>query len=189
MAYKQSPGRSPFLKTGRDIPLNFLSPLHKEEKKDPALESLYSSSIPVGEEAVDKLISEKEGNITRKDLGGEHFGKYNVKTDSTIAANIARAHPVTTNRNFEEGRDLSMHKLNDLFTQASHETGSGQGVKGSTSKKIAAAYKKTSNIDLGTDKANAEGGTTEIFNTLPSYFNTNTKSQPGGYLSIFGTRR
>ena len=25
MAYKQTPGRSPFPKTGRDIPLNFLS--------------------------------------------------------------------------------------------------------------------------------------------------------------------
>jgi len=32
MAYKQTPGRSPFQKTGRDIPLNFLSPLHKEKK-------------------------------------------------------------------------------------------------------------------------------------------------------------
>ena len=30
MAYKQSPGRSPFLKTGRDIPLNMTSPLHQE---------------------------------------------------------------------------------------------------------------------------------------------------------------
>ena len=28
MAYKQTPGRSPFLKTGRDIPLNMISPLH-----------------------------------------------------------------------------------------------------------------------------------------------------------------
>lgn len=45
MAYKQSPGRSPFQKTGRGIPLNFLSPLHKEKKEiseadimnDPAL--------------------------------------------------------------------------------------------------------------------------------------------------------
>ena len=45
MAYKQSPGRSPFAKTGRGIPLNFLSPLHKEKKEiseadimnDPAL--------------------------------------------------------------------------------------------------------------------------------------------------------
>ena len=33
MAYKQTPGRSPFLKTGRGIPLNMTSPLHKEEKK------------------------------------------------------------------------------------------------------------------------------------------------------------
>ena len=32
MAYKQTPGRSPFPKTGRDIPLNFLSPLHTNEK-------------------------------------------------------------------------------------------------------------------------------------------------------------
>ena len=32
MAYKQSPGRSPFQKTGRGIPLNFLSPLHNHEK-------------------------------------------------------------------------------------------------------------------------------------------------------------
>ena len=29
MAYKQTPGRSPFLKTGRDIPLNMTSPLHQ----------------------------------------------------------------------------------------------------------------------------------------------------------------
>ena len=36
MAYKQTPGRSPFKKTGRDIPLNFLSPLHNEgEHKHP----------------------------------------------------------------------------------------------------------------------------------------------------------
>jgi hypothetical protein len=33
MAYKQTPGRSPLLKTGRGIPLNFLSPLHKEKKE------------------------------------------------------------------------------------------------------------------------------------------------------------
>ena len=33
MAYKQTPGRSPFLKTGRDIPLNMISPLHKEKKE------------------------------------------------------------------------------------------------------------------------------------------------------------
>ena len=31
MAYKQSPGRSPFLKTGRDIPLNMTSPLHQKK--------------------------------------------------------------------------------------------------------------------------------------------------------------
>ena len=30
MAYKQSPGRSPFAKTGRDIPLNMTSPLHQK---------------------------------------------------------------------------------------------------------------------------------------------------------------
>ena len=30
MAYKQQPGRSPFLKTGRDIPLNMTSPLHQQ---------------------------------------------------------------------------------------------------------------------------------------------------------------
>ena len=36
MAYKQTPGRSPFPKTGRGIPLNFLSPLHNEgEHKHP----------------------------------------------------------------------------------------------------------------------------------------------------------
>jgi hypothetical protein len=36
MAYKQNPGRSPFLKTGRNIPLNFLqnSPLHDEGKHE-----------------------------------------------------------------------------------------------------------------------------------------------------------
>ena len=31
MAYKQTPGRSPFLKTGRDIPLNMTSPLHQQK--------------------------------------------------------------------------------------------------------------------------------------------------------------
>ena len=31
MAYKQTPGRSPFLKTGREIPLNMTSPLHQSK--------------------------------------------------------------------------------------------------------------------------------------------------------------
>ncbi len=30
MAYKQQPGRSPLLKTGRDIPLNMTSPLNQQ---------------------------------------------------------------------------------------------------------------------------------------------------------------
>jgi|10_taG_2_1085330.scaffolds.fasta_scaffold27986_5 hypothetical protein len=58
MAYKQNPGRSPFLKTGRGIPLNFLqnSPLHDEGTpghthddvdwdKKPTLSSDFNESI------------------------------------------------------------------------------------------------------------------------------------------------
>ena len=35
MAYKQTPGRSPFLKTGRGIPLNMISPLHDHKPGHP----------------------------------------------------------------------------------------------------------------------------------------------------------
>jgi len=49
MAYKQSPGRSPFQKTGRGIPLNFLSPLHNHEK---------------GHKEADPFANETKGEMT-----------------------------------------------------------------------------------------------------------------------------
>ena len=60
MAYKQSPGRSPFPKTGRDIPLNFLSPLHNREK---------GHKGDTGKNALGANIS--EADIMNSDLGKE----------------------------------------------------------------------------------------------------------------------
>ena len=58
MAYKQTPGRSPFLKTGRDIPLNMISPLYNEgDHKHPHEngEEDPFASLPQGEMTEIKL--------------------------------------------------------------------------------------------------------------------------------------
>jgi hypothetical protein len=52
MAYKQTPGRSPFLKTGRGIPLNMISPLHDHKPGHP--------KDNTGENAVGAELSETD---------------------------------------------------------------------------------------------------------------------------------
>ena len=49
MAYKQSPGRSPFQKTGRGIPLNLLSPLHKNEEATKLKNVTITATDPVND--------------------------------------------------------------------------------------------------------------------------------------------
>ena len=85
MAYKQTPGRSPFLKTGRDIPLNMISPLQDHEAGHPAtlknvnitasdpLKDLNTQSFNYGKSA---YKAHKSGN----EKEAKHLKQLNIST-------------------------------------------------------------------------------------------------------------
>jgi len=75
MAYKQTPGRSPFLKTGRDIPLNMTSPLHQQN-----ILSKIGSGVQHGWNELKSLCRRvatfNEGGVTPPEGQKSFEGKY-----------------------------------------------------------------------------------------------------------------
>ena len=85
MAYKQTPGRSPFLKTGRDIPLNMISPLHKEKKTPEVTNMGGKPAIMLGSEGDVGITSftKHEEDKLKKEL------QYNIKAASGISTGLS----------------------------------------------------------------------------------------------------
>ena len=90
MAYKQTPGRSPFPKTGRDIPLNFLSPLHNHEKGHPddTGENALGANISEADIMNNPALIKTGGDLgvrtlNKKEKAGLQKDKTRIVTDAT----------------------------------------------------------------------------------------------------------
>lgn len=85
MAYKQSPGRSPFLKTGRDIPLNMISPLHNEgDHKHPHENGISKDDDVFGPPVEGKTIPYPKEMSTTNLIKSYNTGQTNLSSLSQI---------------------------------------------------------------------------------------------------------
>jgi hypothetical protein len=109
MAYTQSPGRSPFKKTGRDIPLNFLSPLHSEgDHKHPhdTIKPPSGANISEADIMNDPAFIKPGGDNIGVDSAGMKLNQKDINTGKQLDAIQAAATGKGSKESFKIARNM-----------------------------------------------------------------------------------